>query len=203
MRAGWGESRPALRWVWGLGVATVATWVVAAACAPATRYRVLSFFLDGVPDPNAPKIDATANLPTTGPTSAAAASAGAAPRATLFPHKPYRDGQCAGCHDLETGQLVRPVEQGLCLNCHRNVPGDVRYVHGPVAVNACTMCHHYHASPFEKLLLKEPLPTCFRCHDREDLTPGEHHAEIEQVGCVICHDPHGGPERFFLKRTGS
>ena len=45
-RNGWGR---AVLWV---GVAVMLAAVVAGGCSSEKRYRVLSFFFDGVPDPN-------------------------------------------------------------------------------------------------------------------------------------------------------
>jgi predicted CXXCH cytochrome family protein len=173
------------------------------ACSESTRYRVLSFFLDGVPPPG---VEPSRGYPVTSRgmdrAAAPAGGTGAAPeRARLFAHTPYRENRCGGCHDPQSGQLVRPVEDGLCILCHKSSPGAVRYVHGPVAVNECLLCHHYHAAPRPNLLLADATATCFQCHEQGDLSEGEHHAAIGQRSCVECHDPHGGEERFFLKRV--
>lgn len=203
MRDGRGDSRFVSRWICVASTAIMGSCLLVVACAPDTKYRVLNFLFDGVPEPGA-----TSNTTSTNDRRASAASETSEPtprapsRVRLYPHKPYRDGQCTGCHSLETGELVRPANEGLCLICHQDVPGKVRYVHGPVAVKQCTQCHHYHASPFPKLMLKETLATCYECHDRTDLTTGEHHSDLEKTSCVECHDPHGGSERYFLKRAG-
>ena len=172
---------------------------LAAACSPTTRYRVLSFFVDGVPPParpsptppsNATALDDGAGEPTRQPP----------PRVLrYYAHAPYRDNRCAGCHDIDNGRMVKSVEGGLCLTCHSALVKDLRYLHGPVALNACTQCHHPHTAPFPKLLLKGPTETCLNCHDRDDLTTDEHHAELERQTCVECHHAHGGADRFFLK----
>lgn len=178
-------------------IAVVGGTLALAACSPTTRYRVLSFFLDGVPPPQAPGA-VTAPTPLT-PEQTAAAPTPALPPARFIPHTPYRENRCDGCHDAESGQLIRTVQEGLCLNCHGELVSEPAFVHGPVAVNDCTVCHHYHAAPFPKLLLAEPTPTCLTCHDRADLSAGGHHATIEQQSCTECHDPHGGENRFFVK----
>mgnify|MGYP001560738352 FL=1 len=170
-----------------------------AACSPTTRHRVLSFFFDGVPQPaSAP---ATSGAVTPESAAAVEPASGPTPVQRFFAHTPYRDNRCGGCHDFESGQLVRSVQDGLCLNCHSPIKASLRYVHGPVAVDDCTSCHHYHYASFPNLLLRNPTDTCLECHDRGDLGPGDHHATIGPQGCVACHHPHGGEDRFFLKRS--
>lgn len=179
---------------------------VALACAPdpETRYRVLSYFFDGVPDPNAP---APAVEPTiTGDALTAVDSAGpAGPEVPIkrmfYAHTPYRKNQCGGCHNRRTGRMFRPLGEGLCVGCHRDLVKDLPYLHGPAVVNACAFCHHYHGSSHPKMLLDEASRLCFRCHERDDLTVGEHHTTVDQETCVACHDAHGGTDRFFLKRS--
>lgn len=177
----------------------VAALSLVAACSETGRYRVLSFFLDGVPPPGQPPPTTEPGPPATG--AGPGAPPEAPPRAQqYYAHAPYRDNRCGGCHDIESGQMVKSVEEGLCLNCHSALVKDLRFVHGPVAVNACTECHHPHAAPFPKLLLVDPAQVCLNCHDRDDLSTGEPHANLDRQSCVECHDPHGGPDRFFLKR---
>lgn len=181
-------------------VATLLVGLACVACSATAKHRVLSFFLDGVPPPGASS------------TRSDTARSGGQPVAEpdnftetpqprqYFAHTPYRDNRCGGCHDVNSGGLVRSIDDGLCLVCHADLVAGARFVHGPVAVNDCAVCHHYHTSPFPNLLLIEPSATCLSCHDRDDLTTGEHHATIGDRSCVDCHHPHGGDDRFFLKR---
>ncbi|MFH0980191.1 MAG: cytochrome c3 family protein [Planctomycetota bacterium] len=181
----------------GLAAATSVT------CSPQTRYRVSRFFFDGVPEPGA--LPPPPGYPG-GPTRAGAegpAQPGEqwAPARTVYAHPPYRDNRCGACHNPQTGELFRTAPEGLCRNCHPDVPGKAPYVHGPVVVSDCLFCHHYHHSYYPKLLLEESTATCFRCHDVAGLTTGPHHANAVRTACVECHDPHGGTNRFFVKRS--
>ncbi len=178
-------------------VAAVAL-AAASACAPGTRYRLLRFFLDGVPDPDAQPLAGYAPARSAAPTLSAPTRT--TPNVPLFAHTPYRQDRCNGCHIPETGGLVRTLEDGLCLNCHAPLIGEVRFAHGPAAVAACTACHHYHASPFANQLLHDIEEVCAQCHETDDLTSGPHHVANEMRACTNCHDPHGGNDRFFLKR---
>jgi len=178
-------------------------FALAASCADSTKYRALSFFFDGVPEPGKARLAAE----TTGETGSLISGAGSAPAqaeppSRYYTHAPYRDNRCAGCHDSESGQPLKAIRDGLCLVCHAPIAAEHKFLHGPVAVNDCGVCHHHHESRYAKLLLTDPTATCLVCHEREDLTQGEHHADLEQRTCVDCHNPHGGNDRFFLKRTG-
>ena len=172
------------------------------ACSDSTRYRVVKFFFDGVPEPGAAPAPGYPAPPGADfqqpPEQAGSPTVTARP---IRPHPPYRDGRCGSCHDRGTGQLFRTPEEGLCGSCHQDLPGPVRYVHGPVAVKSCLFCHHHHGSPRPRLLLAEVTETCFRCHDRARLAATAYHAAVEGRSCTECHNPHGGDNRFFLTRS--
>jgi predicted CXXCH cytochrome family protein len=183
---------------WLVVSATAVALVVLAACAGKSRQEVLSFFFDGVPPPGGfPPSSSTPD----GPTPDAAGAIGFAAAQQFFPHTPYRENKCEGCHDATSGQLVTPIQKGLCLTCHTKLVEEKKFVHSPVAVGDCSLCHHYHGSPLPNLLLAVPIKTCMNCHDQADLTTGEHHAQADRA-CTDCHDPHGGNDRFFVKRAG-
>ncbi len=189
-----------IRWAVGLVAVSLAACALVTACTEATKYRVMRFFLDGVPEPGQVAATTIVGKDEARPGAAAALATPDPPR-RLYPHTPYRENRCGGCHNIQSGELVKPLDEGLCSVCHRDVPGEVRHVHGPVAVNECSVCHHYHTAPFPQLLLQEPRATCLQCHDAADLSSGDHHQGIEQQSCIECHHPHGGQDRFFLKRS--
>jgi predicted CXXCH cytochrome family protein len=181
-----------------LVISSVAAWA-APACSGTTRYRVLSFFFDGVPEPG--------SRPTVGYESPYAAiqdvQAGPAARPALRfnPHPPYRNNRCRACHDVTSGGgLWRSDREGMCMSCHGQLYARDRYVHGPVAVNACLDCHHYHGSPYSHMLLDEAAALCVRCHPRDRLVTCDARTSDETRTCVQCHAAHGGNDRFFLKR---
>ncbi len=168
------------------------------ACSPANRYRVLTFFFDGVPAPGSvPKIGYAR---TGGDVSIEDGDSEAVtPIVALIAHAPFRENKCGKCHNPETGGLFRSVEDGLCLTCHAKPQSQYTYVHGPVAVNACLSCHHHHTSKNKHLLLNDDSTMCFQCHDRDDLGEGPHHQVDDARSCTTCHHAHGGSNRFFLK----
>jgi predicted CXXCH cytochrome family protein len=193
----------ALRQTMVISALLAAAAVVGWACAPQARYRVLRFFFDGVPEPGAPpRLPGYPAEPGRGEERGGPAGAESKliPR-TVYAHAPYKEDRCGACHSPQTGELSRSVQAGLCRSCHPGVPGPAPYVHGPVAVSDCLFCHHYHYSVYPKLLLSEATALCLRCHEGADLTAEAHPEPVLRRTCVECHNPHGGENRFFLKRT--
>ena len=167
------------------------------ACSEPARYRVLTFFFDGVPVPGqAPAVGyevVRRELP------GSAGGRRAQPSVINYTHTPFRKDDCGACHNPTSGQLFSTDREGLCAGCHRDVPGPARYVHGPVAVSDCLFCHHPHGSAYPGVLVAEATALCLRCHARADLSEGAHHADIDERSCIDCHHPHAGDDRFFLK----
>lgn len=171
------------------------------ACSKKSRYRVLTFFFDGVPPPISTLVDeATEPIPDfVDEADSQADSVARLARAPVqYPHPPYRNGKCGSCHNPADSQLFKTPQEGLCLSCHAELIADKIYLHGPVAVNACLNCHHHHASIHPKVLLRDINETCSQCHDLDDVKSGAHHDTIADGTCVACHNPHGGENRFFL-----
>jgi len=177
----------------------------AVACSEETRYRTLRFFFDGVPEPGAPPppkgyaVDTPGFVPRI---SGDKARPKRTPR-VIHAHAPFRENRCGDCHNTRTDGAVRTAQEGLCRTCHRDVPGSAPYLHGPVAVSDCTVCHHPHSSRYPKLLLEEQSELCFHCHRAEDLTETRYHAAAEKRACIECHDPHGADNRYYLKPSES
>lgn len=179
----------------------LAAAVVVPACSTSTRYRMLTFFFDGVPPPEGEAVPAGQE---DGAIGSALSPSEESPRVTerrpLYTHPPFQKNRCDRCHNVKEGKLFKTVEEGLCQMCHTDLPSKMKYVHGPIAVNACLFCHSPHSTPFPKVLHEEARSLCLQCHDEDDVMEGEHHAGIAERGCVECHNPHGGNNRYFLKR---
>lgn len=180
------------------------------ACAETARYRVLSFFLDGVPEPGkaAPAEGGPDTLVASSEAGEISVDTAAGrrredtdPADRTLVHPPYREFRCGGCHASDSGLVLITPQEGLCDPCHGNVPGDVPYVHGPVAVKDCLFCHHHHGGFHPHVLRSAPTDTCLRCHNRADLTEGEHHPTGRSLACIRCHHAHGGLDPFFLKQN--
>ncbi|GMU21889.1 MAG: hypothetical protein AMXMBFR13_19770 [Phycisphaerae bacterium] len=185
-----------------LSSAVLSVVTLVAACSdPQSRYRVLSFFFDGVPEPGAapPPRGYQPRLSPAAQAMAGAAEERPAAIPLTYSHVPYRDNRCDVCHNPGSGLLFRTAQEGLCRKCHPDVPGEVPFVHGPVAVDDCLACHSPHAAAWPGLLVQDPAKLCLRCHVRAELTTGPHHATIDTRACGDCHKPHGGADRFFLR----
>lgn len=200
--------------------------LLAGGCSAERRYRTLSLFFDGVPDPNAPVEEVTGPEPE----SAEVAQARPAAEREIEPgtvHPPYAERLCEACHTFDVGgktervlsvqvrpglsrsqdqrMLAEPVEQ-LCFECHddkspqKAPPGS--YTHGPVAAGACVFCHNPHSSPNPAMLRAAPPRTlCLQCHQAEDLAANELHPPLEDLGdedCTSCHNPHRSSSPYML-----
>lgn len=152
---------------------------------PQQRYKVLSFFFDGVPDPDAPKAVRRSSAP------------GARP---VFIHKPYEEKKCDACH-LNTDDIFAraKVKADMCYTCHPKVLDQYEKIHGPVAAGQCMMCHAAHASG-EPHLVRVPAPRlCTQCHEPGTFSPNPVEHQDPKANCLACHSGHGGPDLRFLK----
>jgi predicted CXXCH cytochrome family protein len=183
MRATRGGGRRGTRTAVAVALALVAVW---GGCAVTTEnYDVLSFFFDGVPDPNAPMLP-----------GASAAQIRQSP--TYSSHAPFTEDRCAECHERRFN--LTPADSDMCLRCHEDVPNEQPLMHGPVAAVACLWCHTAHESPYPALLKRAPRDVCVTCHDAALLSAErvpEHSPEATQ-SCLECHAGHGGTVRYFL-----
>lgn len=194
-----------------LAVVIVATMAVMAACSVEENYPTLSFFFDGVPDPNAPADDGTAPGQLLSEAVAAARAASLArtvPVLDISHHRPVRDRRCHECHLIEDPRgrsglnigmptLVAPIEE-LCLRCHDF--SDRRYVHGPVANGLCVRCHLAHQSIHPHLLRTDDIPSlCSSCHIDELFVTKDLHATFGEERCTACHNPHASDHLMLLE----
>lgn len=145
---------------------------------------MLSFFFDGVPNPDEKKAEV-------GKIDERKAQA-----SIYREHGPYAAKQCGGCHDRGSNRLVVP-KQELCFQCHTL---DIRkkYIHGPLASGGCTVCHQPHGSNYAFLLVAEPKEFCLYCHAKEDVARNPVHSDMD-MQCTMCHDAHGSNERYLLR----
>lgn len=158
-------------------------------CSPMTRYKTLSIFFDGVPNPEEEALQAQ-NAQAGGPAKRQAS-------ATYRMHGPYAARLCTACHRVGTNVLVLPIEK-LCFNCHVLNFGK-KYVHGPVAAGGCKICHDPHGSSFPYLLVSAARNFCLRCHDEKDIAKNEAHKGLTNEECTECHDAHSSDKEYLLK----
>ena len=157
-------------------------------CEPMTRYKTLSLFFDGVPNPEEEALQAQ-NAKTGGSGAKQAA-------ATYKMHGPYAARLCSACHQAGSNNLILPIER-LCVNCHV-LQLDKKYVHGPVAAGGCKICHDPHGSSFPYLLVSEARIFCLRCHSEKDIAKNEAHKGVTEE-CTECHDAHTSDKVYLLR----
>jgi len=190
--------------VLGVGAALLvaAIWVCSGCGTPANRYRTLSFFFDGVPDPNAPPGSARAR----GEAADEFAPTPGAPVVKAYIHKPYAQAmedstKCSVCHVGASGgyENFQAVGSDICLKCHKDKLTQYPVMHGPVVAVECTLCHAAHESTIPGMLNYAPPKICIQCHERDLLSanPPEHLLPDSQ--CLSCHYGHGGPQHKLLR----
>jgi predicted CXXCH cytochrome family protein len=161
-------------------------------CSAEKRYRALSTFFDGVPDPNATvRANPTALLGT--PIGNQQTST-----AKAYQHKPFAEKRCADCHTTNNTQLVS-TQADLCVKCHQPELHQYAKMHGPVTAGKCLWCHEPHESDQPKLLKVTASDLCLQCHDRSLLSPKVVDHANEQANCLVCHSGHGSPKPGMLR----
>jgi predicted CXXCH cytochrome family protein len=158
-------------------------------CSIEKNYKTLSFFFDGVPDPNAPSRAAHPGVPSDISQSP-----------TYSAHKPWLEEKCEECHTRTLKLGGR--DSDLCMKCHSESLTSHEYMHGPVAVGACLWCHNPHNSANAHLLKLPGRDLCMQCHAQGLLSNLPAHSDLRRA-CLECHQGHGGPDRFFLRAGAS
>jgi len=170
-------------------IAAVAALLIGG-CSATSRYKVLTFFFDGVPPPKATEA-------AEGKQDEIRATAAQPRRVGYGEHGPYAARLCNGCHEsAATNALVAPREQ-LCFRCHE-IKLDKRHIHGPLASGGCTVCHDPHSSRSRYLLVSESDSFCLHCHDPRAVAKVAAHGGIQEQ-CTACHDAHMSDKRYLLR----
>ena len=184
-------------------------------CDPKTKYKVLTFFFDGVPplpgmpgygigpiigpdgfeldfdDPRAKEFLAKDRARRT-------FAAKKAEDVISFTHQPYAKRRCMACHNKN--KSFSAVTTETCQSCHKayyNTQWN-DWVHGPVALGRCSMCHLPHTSKYKGLLHKPQRDLCLSCHKEARIFASPYHAEAAFKPCSACHDPHFAGNRRLL-----
>jgi predicted CXXCH cytochrome family protein len=197
----------------GILLLAAGTWV--AGCSdPVKEYRVLSFFFDGVPPPPgmAPPEAEWVIAPwgekmrADDPRAKAFAGRGRpvsasqpAVEAPAILHAPYEKRLCMECHSSQTSFQTAATAE-TCRKCHANyyILRRNDWVHGPVALGKCAMCHRPHKSQYPALLTGPMPELCFSCHNGPRTLARPYHARIDTHRCSECHDPHSAGNRLLL-----
>ena len=173
-------------------------------CGPEKRYRVLSFFFDGVPPVTQPderestEMDVEEREKPLLPALEQPESESTVPIVRSH-HEPHAKRQCERCHDRTSRTFLRVPAKDLCYLCHDRTRFQGKYVHGPVAVHQCSACHEPHQSVHEDLLKFTGASLCFICHKEETIRRIPKHAD--RSDCLNCHDPHTHDNPTFLKQN--
>lgn len=117
-------------------------------------------------------------------------------------HEPIKN--CTTCHSKDSPQaeepyLIDPMPK-LCYRCHEEYISLEGWVHGPVAMGDCLLCHEAHTTS-NKSLLRKPIPDlCRQCHDIKMLSLIANHTDKSHSNCGECHEAHTSPGRMLLKQ---
>ena len=110
-----------------------------------------------------------------------------------FEHAPYADSECKGCHtsNVPQGGDISISSPDLCYGCHDVFDG--QFMHSPVGVGDCLLCHDPHGSDNAMLLKTKEPDLCYLCHDelrteKNGMKSIAHKPALER--CTICHSPH-------------
>jgi len=104
--------------------------------------------------------------------------------------------------DILVPKDIAAAEKQSCVTskCHANM-GKGEYVHGPVSVLQCIICHvptaEHAFKPIENV-----GKLCNQCHDKK-FTGKVAHPPEKGRKCTGCHDPHQSPNQFMLRDEGS
>ena len=121
-------------------------------------------------------------------------------------HTTANERACRDCHRMDPAfadAAPGVPERSTCHGCHRGIT-DVRAVHGPAALWACTKCHDPLTTPARYATPRPVMPLCFGCHEEQKESFWNNpyrHGPTATGFCTICHDPHGSEHGFFLKKA--
>ncbi|MFC2134990.1 cytochrome c3 family protein [Bacteroidota bacterium] len=160
-------------------------------------YETLTFFFDGVPEPNKQKIESVqTEIDSAKVIKPIVTPKQSSPR--IYFHGPFKAKMCSNCHDLNSGYSLVAPEPQLCYGCHENFTDDMEFMHGPAAAGFCGQCHHPHQSE-NKFVLRENVKTlCNKCHENDESFNNKLHSDAGEKICIECHSPHGGNKQYFL-----
>ncbi|MDD5762390.1 MAG: cytochrome c3 family protein, partial [bacterium] len=95
----------------------------------------------------------------------------------------------------------------VSAKCHAQM-GKAQYVHGPVGVGQCTVCHveakkgHPTGRKPDFKMVATGKALCEKCHQPVDKFEYKH-TPVKKGDCIGCHDPHqsDAPKQLKKKKT--
>lgn len=144
---------------------------------------------------------------------------GATPHGVYFSdHAQLASASCEACHGSALGhieggdpsQIINPADndwfsgKSLCLDCHKGQHFDDWYfsAHENAGVG-CSECHTIHGTK-EQSVKKAGPELCYDCHSSvraATFLPSHHPIREGKMGCIDCHNPHGGAAARTLENT--
>ena len=182
----------------GLAAGALLVMIGLLGCSTAKDYKWLSFFFDGVPNPNA---RTNAIVATAGVGSTNKAPVVARPVSSLITHPPYGDKACLECHESKFSVRMKGTQRQVCFACHDDFLAKAKVKHAPAENSECTACHEPHFSPNKNLLLRTGRTLCTECHDDPLAKAKVKHSPVES-GCLECQSPHASTNKFLVKKAG-
>jgi predicted CXXCH cytochrome family protein len=163
-------------------LALLVGWIslLAVGCRLETRYRVLTFFFEGVPPPGAPR--AAVERPE--------GESGLLANPVSF-HAAFREGNCEDCHIDRKRFLRTPIPQ-LCWECHDQPTESAPWDHAPARVGDCMTCHSGHETMTPALLIAQGPSLCYSCHRDTYIQGLPDHEGVSLDTCRTCHPAHEG-----------
>jgi len=93
-----------------------------------------------------------------------------------------------------------PFRSCVSAECHAPIV-EHKYLHGPLVVGQCTVCHLPLPGPEHKFGIEQnEAGLCRTCHnrvDREEVL----HEPVAEGRCLECHDPHGSAARSHIRKS--
>jgi predicted CXXCH cytochrome family protein len=96
-----------------------------------------------------------------------------------------------------------PSKSCVSSECHAKVANH-KYLHGPLKIGQCTVCHAPLPGTEHKFkLLETEARLCLTCHKSIDTKGYLLHDPVAKGECLGCHDPHGSEEPSQIKTSAN
>jgi len=94
-----------------------------------------------------------------------------------------------------------PSRSCVSSECHAPIVKH-KYLHGPLKIGQCTVCHAPLPGTEHKFkLLETEVRQCLLCHKGVDTKGYNLHDPVAKGECLGCHDPHGSEEPYQVRKT--